>query len=75
MPNMVEVDVTFSSVPIGTGGSGAQAIELVAPQASARFAIRGSVEAESAEAIPESRVDANIFADPKTAHFLTCGGR
>jgi subtilisin family serine protease len=74
IPDMIDVDATFSAVPIGTGETGAQTLESVAPQASPRFAIRGFVEVESAEAVPEKIGDADVFADPKIAHFLTCGG-
>ena len=74
IPERIEVDATFSAVPIGTGAAGPPLLESFTPQASARFAVRGFVEAESVEAIPEQVEDASVFADPKIAHFLTCVG-
>ena len=74
VPAGIEVDTGFSAVPIGTGDVGAQALETITPQTSSRFAIRGFVEAESIEAVPESVDGARLFSDPIIDHFLTCGG-
>jgi Subtilase family len=74
IPEGIEPDPNFSAIPIGTGKVGAQLLESVTPQASSRFAIRGFVEVETPEAIPESIDGAAVFSDPKIATFVTCGG-
>lgn len=74
IPERLEVDPSFSPVPIGTGESGGGALEAATPQASPRFAIRGFVDAEATDQVPERMEDANVFSDPRIDSYLTCGG-
>lgn len=74
IPPALEVDAGFSAVPIGTGQAGPESLAEMQPNRSSRFAVRGYVEAEKPEDVPEAMDDAELFSDPQIAPFLTCGG-
>jgi hypothetical protein len=73
VPSGIDLDPAFSAIPVGHGRGGQAAAELQA-DVSETFAVRGFLEAETLEAIPESSAGRPIFADPLIAPFLTCGG-
>ena len=72
-PRDFEPDQTFPAVPVGGGRSELETTESVAPERSENFAIRGTVEADSLEAVPAEADGVPLFADPEIAPFLTCG--
>lgn len=74
-PRGLQLDPTFNAVPLGTGRVEASpSASTHAPDTSASFAVRGFLEADSPEAIPDTVDGRPIFADPKISPFLTCGG-
>jgi Subtilase family len=74
LPSALQIDPTFAAVPLGAGDRASEGLESMAPENSDRFAVRGGLEVEDANSIPED-VDGNpVFADPHIAPFITCGG-
>jgi serine protease AprX len=74
-PNGLVLDPNFNAVALGSGSVGqSPSASTHAPDKSATFAVRGFVEADSADAIPADVDGQPIFADPKISPFLTCGG-
>lgn len=74
VPSGVEVDRQFSAVPVGTGQSDLETMESLEPQASQNFAVRGSVQVDRIEDVPETADGVPLFADPEIASYLTCIG-
>jgi hypothetical protein len=73
-PTGLVLDPTFHAVALGSGRVESPSASTHAPDKSATFAVRGFLDAESPEAIPDTVDGRPIFADPKISHFLTCGG-
>jgi hypothetical protein len=73
-PKGLVLDPNFNAVALGSGKVESPSAGTHAPDKSATFAVRGFVEADSADAIPADVDGQPIFADPKISHFLTCGG-
>ena len=74
-PGGLILDPTFNAVPLGTGRvETSPSASTHSPQKSETFAVRGFLEADSPETVPEVIDGRPIFADPKISHFLTCGG-
>lgn len=73
-PAGLVLDPTFNAVALGSGRVESPSASTHAPDKSATFAVRGFLDAESPEAIPDTVDGRPIFADPKISHFLTCGG-
>src|SRR5262249_20753114 len=72
-PSGVEIDPHYQAVPLGLGTSGPGNLEAMAPQNSEAFAVRGFVEADHPDQVPESADGQPLFADPQIAPFITCG--
>jgi hypothetical protein len=74
-PSGLVLDPTFNAVALGSGrASESPSASTHAPETSETFVVRGFLEADSAEAIPETVDGRPVFADPKISYFLTCGG-
>jgi len=73
-PGGLTLDPNFNAVALGSGRVQSPSAGTHAPDNSATFAVRGFVEADSADAIPADVDGQPIFADPKIAPLLTCGG-
>jgi hypothetical protein len=76
VPSRVTIDSSYHAVPLTTGDA-KEALESLAtsgPQAAKSFAVRGHVEVESVEELPEEADGQPLFADPHIAPFITCGG-
>jgi subtilisin family serine protease len=67
----VELDPTFSPVPMGSAQPGAVAM---AAEQSTYFAVRGHVTVQGSEPPPAKAGDADIYSDPQIRPMLTCGG-
>jgi hypothetical protein len=69
------IDPRFPAVPLGhkTGGVSASLAEMQ-PDNSEQFVVRAHVEVDDLNNIPTEQDGVPIFADPKIAPFLTCGG-
>jgi hypothetical protein len=74
LPAGFEIDPTVPAIAVGTGLPGQMSASALAPNQSARFAVRGFVEADDVSAVPASAGGAPLFADPVIAPFITCGG-
>jgi hypothetical protein len=75
VPLGFQLDPTFDAVPVGSvqrGNLNLEAIER--PRESDRFVVRGHLDVESPDAIPETLNGAPLFSDPVIAPFLTCIG-
>jgi Subtilase family len=77
MPAGIQLDTTFSAVPIGKGGL-FESLASHEPEVSENFAVRGFVEATDATNIPKEMGGRLVFADPQIRAFqpqpMTCGG-
>lgn len=73
VPQGIELDTSFSAVPISTGFQAGATVDELAPALSENFVVRGFVETEAAENIPVEIGGRLVFADPVIAPF-TCGG-
>src|ERR1043165_7287494 len=76
VPSWVTSDSSYHAGPLTTRGA-QEALESLAtsgPQAAKSFAVRGHVEVESVEELPEEADGQPLFADPHIAPFITCGG-
>ncbi|MBU8874605.1 S8 family peptidase [Reyranella sp. MMS21-HV4-11] len=73
-PARLQVDYSFPAVPVGTANRDFLSLEAIQPKASENFVVRGTVEVENADAVPEAVDGVRLFADPPIAPFLTCGG-
>lgn len=68
----LEIDPNFPAVPIGTGG-GLGEHEAMATIQSDQFVVRATIEAPSAEAVPEEIDGKPIYSDPRIETFPVCG--
>lgn len=73
-PAGMELDPSFAAVPVGSGRATEMAMDTVTPTTSQRFAVRGFIETEHPDNIPEAINGRPLFADPVIAPFITCGG-
>lgn len=73
-PANFELDPTFAAVPVGNETGTGLSLDALEPGNSDRFAVRGYIEADEPEAIPEKINGSPIFSDPLIAPMLTCGG-
>ena len=73
LPAGFKLDLNFPAIPVGSGRADSVMSEL-AVDASQAFVVRGFIEAESIEKIPEKVDGQDVFSDPEIAPFLTCGG-
>lgn len=72
VPDGFELDPSFAAVPVGKDDSlSAQALETAVSE---HFAVRGYMEVESIDDMPETIGGQPVFSDPVIAPFLTCGG-
>jgi serine protease AprX len=73
LPSAFLIDQTIPAIPIGKEPQGTFRA-AVDPKESSAFAVRGFIEADSPEQIPQ-QIDGNpVFSDPKIAAFPTCAG-
>ena len=70
------IDPRFPAVPLGLKKAGGPSASLTAmhPDNSEQFVVRAHVEVDDLNNIPTEQDGVPIFADPKIAPFLTCGG-
>jgi hypothetical protein len=73
-PTGLVLDLTFNAVPLGSGRVSSPSANTHSPQNSETFAVRGFVEAETPDQIPDVVDGRTVFADPHIAPFITCGG-
>ncbi len=71
-PPGLTLDLTSPAVALGAGPGAT--LESFTPDASPEFAVRGHLEVEAPEAVPEAVDGRPIFADPRIEPFITCGG-
>ncbi len=74
VPGGIELDTSYSAVPVGTGRRADTVAASMTPGASDQFAVRGYVEAASPQDVPETVDGRPVFADPRIQPFVTCGG-
>lgn len=74
VPAGFEIDPFFAAVPIGPGPGADMTLDSIRAERSETFVVRGFVEAQDGEAIPEEVDGGPIFSDPVIAPFLTCSG-
>ena len=74
IPKQLELDSSYSAIPVGTGSRADTAAASLRATASDRFAVRGFIEAETPDDIPKTVDGRPVFADPKIQPFITCGG-
>jgi hypothetical protein len=74
IPASITLDPDMAAVPVGTGRVNEMSLGSVAPTQSDRFLVRGFIETDDPENIPETSNGAPLFADPVIAPFQTCGG-
>lgn len=73
-PEEFELDEAFGAVPLGSVDAGFTAREALAVDESKDFAVRGTIEVESTETIPDEVGGRPVFSDPKIAPFPYCAG-
>lgn len=71
-PRTFQLDESFRAIPLGVLEAGFTTLESVTSERSVDFAVRGFLEAESTEAIPEEIDGKPVFADPLIAPFAYC---
>jgi len=71
IPQRIEIDPTFSAVPIGVSEQ-SSGLESLGPDTSQDFAVRGFMDVDSPDDIPEEANGRPIFADPLIEPFITC---
>ncbi|MBS0524910.1 MAG: S8 family serine peptidase [Proteobacteria bacterium] len=74
VPSAVALDSSFPAVPVGSSGPGGTHAATLAPEASERFAVRGTVDVDHVSNVPTHAEGHPIFSDPAISPFLTCGG-
>jgi subtilisin family serine protease len=72
IPPRVELDRSFPAVPIGVSER-VVAMEAMQPHSSPDFAIRGFIDVDTLEDIPEEINGRPVHADALIAPFVTCG--
>lgn len=72
LPPGFVVDDSFDAIAIGGAQDGFTSMEAMSIDNSKDFAIRGSIEVEAVEAIPEELEGKPVFSDPLIAPFPYC---
>jgi hypothetical protein len=73
LPPEIEIDPAFPAVPLGTGAR--MGLESAAdPETADAFTVRGFIEADSLELVPETVGGVPIYADAEIQPVITCGG-
>jgi len=74
MPSNLQLDPTFSAVPLGPTTRPTANLDELAPDTSETFAVRAYIDVDHPSQIPESADGVPLYADPRIAPFITCGG-
>jgi subtilisin family serine protease len=73
VPVRMEIDPSFAAVPVGVSDE-FTTLESMQPGSSQDFAVRGFMEVDSPEEIPEEVEGRPVYADPRIEPFITCPG-
>lgn len=74
LPDGFEIDATFAAVPVGPGPGADMSLDSVRAERSESFVVRGFVDAQNEQEIPEELNGQPLFSDPVITPFLTCSG-
>lgn len=72
IPKTLQLDESFRAVPLGVLDAGFTSLEAITSEKSSDFAVRGFIETDSMEDIPEEIEGKPVFADPLIAPFAYC---
>jgi hypothetical protein len=74
LPEGIELDPTFPPVAIGTGRPQDVSVAGFEAAVSESFTVRGFIETDAPDEIPEEVGGRPVFSDPRIEPFVTCGG-
>lgn len=71
LPSAVEIDPQFAAIPIASGRIAAR-LEALHPNHADHFAVHGSLDVETLDAVPEEIDGRRVLADPMIDTYVTC---